>query len=201
MNNLRQLSMGWKMYADDNKGALVVNVPMPANNQCWVGGNGSQSTNQAILRQGLLYSYVLNQAVYHCPADTTQRSGVSGVLSYSMNGWMGSRTMSQDQGNGNGPDYRTFAREGELSGIASHLWVLADEDPSTLDDGWFLVTMNDTQPFASFPGLRHQRGCGVNFADGHTTIFKLRSPDSVPGATISTTNPDWLLFKQMTTER
>ena len=80
-------------------------------------------------------------------------------------------------------------------------FTLADEDTSTLADGWFLVTMDDTQPFASFPGARHRRGCGLNFADGHAQIFKLHDLASVPGQQISYSNPDWLLFKQMTTER
>jgi prepilin-type processing-associated H-X9-DG protein len=122
-----------------------------------------------------------------------------------MNGWMGSRTMNQYPyaTTANGSAYRTFVREAELTVISatSRLWVLADEDPSTLNDGWFLVTMNDAQPFASFPGIRHQRGGGMNFADGHTEIFKLHDAASVPGKQVSPTNPDWLVLKQMTTER
>jgi prepilin-type N-terminal cleavage/methylation domain-containing protein len=204
ISNLRQLALGWRMYADDNNATLVVNLPQPANETAWVAGGFTtpmQMTNQAIIRQGLLFPYVVNPAVYHCPADMTQTGGVPRVLSYAMNGWMGSRTMNQ--GTSYGPAYRTFVRETELTVIAatSRLWVLADEDPSTLNDGWFLVTMDDAQPFASFPGIRHHHGCGINFADGHTEIFKLHSPDSVPGTPISPTNSDWLLFKQMTTER
>ena len=206
ISNLRQLSLGWKMYADDNNGTLAVNLPQPSTEQSWVAGffsPATPATNQTILSQGKLFSYVLNPAVYRCPADETQVRGTPSVLSYSMNGWMGSRTMSQNNYAVNGSAYRTFVREAELSAISatSRLWVFADEDPSTLNDGWSLVTMNDQQPFASFPGIRHQRGGGMNFADGHTQIFKLRDPASVPGKQISYTNPDWLLFKQMTTER
>jgi prepilin-type N-terminal cleavage/methylation domain-containing protein/prepilin-type processing-associated H-X9-DG protein len=204
LSNLRQLSLGWKMYADDNASTLIINLP--AAQLDWVSGDFTslaQMTNQIIIRQGLLFPYVLNPAVYRCPADDSQIAGTPRVLSYSMNSWMGSRTMNQSAMSYADPTYHTFVREGELVAVGgtSRLWVLADEDPSTEKDGWFLVTMNDAQPFACFPGIRHRRGCGLSFADGHTEIFKLRDPDTVPGRQISPTNPDWLLFKQITTDR
>ena len=82
---------------------------------------------------------------------------------------------------------------------ASQFWVISDEDTSTLDDGFFKVTMDDGQPFVSFPGIQHRRGSGMSFADGHADIFKLHDPSSQPGKPTSTTNPDWILFKQITT--
>lgn len=204
INNSRQLALGWTLYADDNNGTLAVNQPQPNTETSWINGAFSPqfpATNQAIIRQGKLYAYVANPAAFHCPADTTQLGGVPGVLSYSMNGWMGGRTMNQGTPT-SGSSYRTFVRESEISAIAaaSRLWVFSDEDASTLNDGWFMVTMDDRQPFASFPGVRHQHGGGVNFADGHAQIFKLRNPASVPGKSVSASDSDWILFKQMTTE-
>ena len=205
INNLRQLSLAWRMYADDNDGTLSENLPQPGTKPAWVFGElttPAQMTNQTVLRKGQLFSYVVNPAVYHCPADETQVSGVPRVLSYAMNGWMGSRTMNQIEPANYTTAYRTFVRETEINviGAASRLWVFSDEDPSTLDDGWFLVTMDDSRPFASFPGVRHQHGSGMAFADGHALIFKLRDPTSIPGRQISYNNSDWLLLKQMTTE-
>jgi hypothetical protein len=194
------------MYADDNSGTLVVNLPQPSADTAWVAlakpTSVFQMTNQSIIRQGKLFPYVVNPAVYHCPADTIASNRFPAVLSYSMNSWMGSRTMNQPDMTGQYQSYRTFVREAEIAavGATSRLWVLADEDPSTLDDGWFLVTMDNRKPFASFPGIRHQHGCGLNFADGHTEVFKLRNTNSVPGRVINAFNPDWLLFKQMTTQ-
>ena len=204
LNNSRQLVLGWTLYADDNNGQLVANQPQPSNETSWVSGAFTPefpATNDAIIRQGKLHAYVPNPAAFHCPADTAQTGGVLGVLSYSMNGWMGGRTMNQS-GTAAGSTYRTFVRESEIAAIAaaSRLWVFSDEDASTLNDGWFLVTMDDHQPFASFPGIRHQRGGGITFADGHAQIFKLHDPASVPGVPVRPDNPDWLLFKQMTTE-
>ena len=208
ISNLRQLALGWRMYADENNGTLAVNLPYSgAANRSWVNAdfttNSAAATNQANITQGLIYPSVQNVKVYHCPADETQVRGAPTILSYSMNGWMGSRTMSQSPYASVNAAFRTFVREAEISAIsaASRLWVLGDEDASTLNDGWSLVTMDDQKPFASFPGVRHAHGGGMNFADGHTQIFKLRDPASSPGKQISANNSDWLLFKQMTTER
>ncbi|MDR3456037.1 MAG: prepilin-type N-terminal cleavage/methylation domain-containing protein [Verrucomicrobiae bacterium] len=203
-SNLRQLALGWRMYADDNIGTLVVNLPQPSNSTSWVTWNTATNPNQATgISQGRLFPYVVNPMVYDCPADQPPTNGLT-RLSYSMNGWMGSRAMNQSGPATGNEAYRTFVREAEIANIggASRFWVISDEDPSTLDDGWFLVTMDDSRPFASFPGIRHQRGGAMNFADGHAQMFRLHDPASVPGGKqISSTNPDWLLFKQMTTDR
>jgi prepilin-type N-terminal cleavage/methylation domain-containing protein/prepilin-type processing-associated H-X9-DG protein len=198
IGNLRQLGLGWRMYADENNGALAANLPQVADGKTWVSGYFSSLTasNPAIVKQGTLYPLVQNLGVFHCPADTS-----TATLSYSMNSWMGSRTMAQSY-SAAGAAWRTFVRETEINaiGAASRLWVISDEDSSTLNDGWFEVTMDDARPFSSFPGVRHSHGSGINFADGHAQIFKLRDPASVPGKQFSPQNPDWLLWKQMTTE-
>lgn len=225
LSNLRQLSLGWKIYTDENNGLLAANVPGDGNmpptligpdtvnesTASWVVGNLKESgeiTNTAVARQGVIYPFVRNTGVYHCPADGLT-NGAPKVLSYAMNGWMGSRTMNQNTANaglllGNfNTSYRTFVRESEIlvTGAVSRLWVFMDEDPSTLEDGWFYVPMDDSHPFASFPGIRHRHGSSVAYADGHVGNFSLRDPGSVPGQQYySPLNTDWILLKQMTTE-
>ncbi|MBW8863565.1 MAG: prepilin-type N-terminal cleavage/methylation domain-containing protein [Verrucomicrobia bacterium] len=203
ISNLRQLSVGWKIYADENSDTYVVNLPQaPTSKPSWVFGqpfSANPSTNLSCIKQGLLFSYIVNPTVYHCPGDEAKVSGQPTLLSYSMNGWMGNRTMNTPSN----PGYRTFVREAELNalGAASRLWLLMDEDISTINDAWFKVTMDDSDPFGSFPGIEHARGAGMNFADGHAQVFKLHDPASVPGKPISAANTDWILLKQMTTER
>ncbi|MEY4386614.1 MAG: PilD-dependent protein PddA [Verrucomicrobiota bacterium] len=197
LNNLRQLSLGWKLYADDNAGTLVKNVSQPDTNS-WVAGTvvASRSAGTVPVRQGLLFPHVGNSSVYRCPSEHSRSPDVSQVLSYSMNCWIGSRVEATTEG----AAYRSFVREPELAGAATAgLWVLAEEDATTLDDGLFLVTMDDKRPFASFPGARHSRACGVGFADGHITTFKLRDATSVAGAQSNAKNSDWQRWKQMTT--
>jgi prepilin-type N-terminal cleavage/methylation domain-containing protein/prepilin-type processing-associated H-X9-DG protein len=214
LNNLKQLAVAAQAYIADNGGLLVVNnrgdVSMPAATNSWVLGNmrfDSDATNTWFLRWSRLFPYASQFGVFHCPADHSTAgwpyARLPRVRSYAMNSWMGSRYMENfPQRTG----YRTFVKDSEL-GVAgaAGLWVLADEHESSIDDGCFLVTMDDSRPFMSFPATRHQGGFGVSYLDGHADSQKLRDPESTwisaQGKRISSANQDWIRFKLMTTIR
>jgi prepilin-type N-terminal cleavage/methylation domain-containing protein len=106
MNNLRQVMLGWKMYASDYSGAFPCNDGFGPGNAGdnwpvtfgfvnWVAGrecySGSlDNVNSAILvdsRYSQLAPYDSNPRVYRCPADQSRTFGSSGdprVRSYSM---------------------------------------------------------------------------------------------------------------------
>lgn len=201
INHLKQLGLCWHMYASDNNGWLVENLPAPRGSNSWVTGNLRNSydaTNTALLRQGKFFPYASQTAIYRCPCDAAQTRGVPHVRSYAMNSWMGSRHM-ENYSNRSG--YRTFVRDTETAAAGpARLWVLMDEHVTTIDDGWFLVTMDDSRPFASIPGARHQQGYALNFADGHAEVYKMRDKLDQSG-TASPKNSDWLRLKQVTTMR
>ncbi len=208
LNQLKQFGVAAQMYAGDNAGFLVSNVDVlraPTGVNVWVSGSmklDTQATNTALLRQGKIFPYVSQVRLFRCPADDSFSQTVPRVRSYAMNSWMGSRTMETAATGRN--TFRTFVKDAELSaGGAATLWLMADEHEVTIDDGYFLVTMNDTMPFASFPALRHQRGFVLNFVDGHTEHWKLRDPTSVVSAQgyaqVGGKNSDWLRLKQVTT--
>lgn len=200
INNLRQLAFAAQMYPGDNNDLLVLNSPQPHVEIPWVAGNQKvqvEAGDLSFLRQGKLFPYVGHLGVYRCPADAALANGAPRVRSYSMNGWMGSRTMeTQFQQKG----FRTFIRDAEIAAAKAPagLWMIGDEDESTLDDGWFLVTMDDSRVFPKFPGARHQRSYVLNFADGRAEAFKLRDPTSLNGR-VTAQNTDWIRFKEMTT--
>jgi len=202
MNHLKQLAAAWQMYSADFGGRLVENWPQRAQSNSWVMGNMTnavEATNAALLRQGELFPYASQAAVYHCPADPSRSAGQPRVRSFSMNSWMGSRYMETGQ---NEKEFRTFVRDSEVSAASpAALWVITDEHENSIDDGWFLVTMNDSKPFASFPATRHQHGYVLNFADGHADHYKLRDPNTTPSVQVSYLNSDWLKLKQVTTLR
>jgi prepilin-type N-terminal cleavage/methylation domain-containing protein/prepilin-type processing-associated H-X9-DG protein len=210
ISNLRQFAIAVQMYAGDNRGELPVNLPNPSSSipdKNWVLGSMKllpEATNETLLRQGIIFPYLGNPRVYHCPADKTlapdsagKGGGVLTVRSYSMNSWMGSRYMEVTAGE---KGFRTFVRDSELAvATPAGLWMMIDEDDSTLDDGLFLVRMNDTQIFSSLPGFRHRNSAGINFADGHAAIFTLRDPSTKPGGQATRLNVDWIRLKQITT--
>lgn len=201
-NHLKQLAMGWQMYAADNNNRLVENLPAAQSTNSWVAGNmrvSNDATNTALLRQGRLFPYANHTAIYRCPDDPSRTHGRAHVRSYAMNAWMGSRQMENNSYRGGG--YRTFVRDSETAAAGpATLWVMIDQHRDSIDDGWFLVTMDDSRPFADFPTTQHQRGYALNFADGHAEVYKLRGTISRPGAT-SPKDADWLRLKQVTTKR
>ena len=204
LNNLRQLVLSFQMYSADNDGKLVQNNPLaePGGN-CWVLGNmkvSADSTNTAIIRQGKLFPYANQVDLYRCPTDPSRVNETARVRSYSMNSWVGSRYMETHP---HPSDFRTFVRDSELSAARPGMvWVMAEEHEASIDDAWFLVTMDDSRPFASFPATRHERSYGLNFADGHAEFYKLRDPETQQGnGQTSPANSDWQRLKQVTTVR
>lgn len=206
VNNLKQLAVSAQMYNQDNDGKLVDNLPQAVSSNVWVRGNmqvASDATNTLYIRQGRYFPYASQLQTYHCGADNSTTAGKPRVRSYTMNGWMGSRYMETNYPN---EGYRTFVRESELAAAdAAAIWVLIDEHQNTIDDGWFLVTMNDSKPFASTPAARHKHGYSLSFADGHVEHYRLLNaaswqadPQKNP---VRTNNADWIRLKQVTTTK
>jgi prepilin-type N-terminal cleavage/methylation domain-containing protein/prepilin-type processing-associated H-X9-DG protein len=218
LGNLRQLEVASQMYAADNGGSLVQNVEFepqfnpPFGTNSWVYGNmknQSDATNALLIKTGELFSYAPQTLAFHCPADSTTGDGLPRVRSYAMNSWVGSAEM---EGEEQETPFRVFLKDKDLAaGMPSAIWIFVDENVATLGDGWFLVTMNDSQPFARLPATRHQNAYNLTFADGHAEKYHLRSaitqiPETqafafgeLPYHAISSTNSDWLKLKMVTT--
>jgi prepilin-type N-terminal cleavage/methylation domain-containing protein len=211
MNNLRQLGVACHVYMADNDGRLVENWPyaIAANleTNCWMHGNmreALQATNYGLLRTGKLFPYANNLNTYRCPADRSTANGAPRVRSYSMNSWMGSRYMENEQLTYNQRPYRTFVRDSELNAATpANLFVIADEHEVTIDDAFFLVSMNDAEIFINYPATRHDRGYTLSFADAHVETYKIRDPSTKgPGFGVyNPTNSDWVRLKAVTTIR
>jgi prepilin-type processing-associated H-X9-DG protein len=86
-----------------------------------------------------------------------------------MNGNMNGDSWYTDEINGT---YFTFHRLGEIIRPSpAQAFVFLDENPQTLDDGYFLVVFA-TQSWGNDPGIYHNGACGFSFADGHSEIHK-----------------------------
>jgi prepilin-type N-terminal cleavage/methylation domain-containing protein len=184
LSNLRQLGLAWVMYMDDNRGLLVESFPTAEH--VWVKGdmrNRAEAGNLGLLRQGKLYDYNQNTAIYHCPTDKgVQVSGetLKTVRSYSMNCFMGARDPSVGAVPASAVNYIPFfAKDSDLR-RPSDLWVLIEEDERSINDGSF-VTDPDARLWIDFPtssSARHNYSYALSFADGHSAVWALRDPRS-----------------------
>jgi prepilin-type N-terminal cleavage/methylation domain-containing protein/prepilin-type processing-associated H-X9-DG protein len=186
LSNLKQLELCWVMYAHDNNDKLVPNGD-GAVYTGWIGGqfivNPQDGTNVNLLKppSGLLWNYNQCLGIYKCPADrSVARLGntVLGprVRSISMNGNMNGNSWYTAQINGT---YFTFRKLSEIVRPSpAQAFVFLDENPTTLDDGYFLVVFG-TVAWGNDPGIYHNGACGFSFADGHSETHKWRDPDTL----------------------
>jgi prepilin-type N-terminal cleavage/methylation domain-containing protein len=181
-SNLRQLGYAWVMYYTDNSGRLVESYPVN-NSNAWVLGDMTmpdQAVNHNLLRLGKLYNYSPSTEIYHCPADRGVKIGsklVNSVRSYSMNSFMGGRSTAAEIPSGSAQFVSFFAKESDLR-RPSTLWVLLDEDERSINDGFFVPDPN-ARTWIDFPANsahRHNFSFALNFADGHSEIWRYRDP-------------------------
>jgi prepilin-type N-terminal cleavage/methylation domain-containing protein len=231
MQNLKQVAIGFQMYSADNAGKLVQNLDQLGSNpygvdlpimsssgtNAWVYGNmksQKDATNLSEVTSALLYPYAPQPKTYQCPSDVTQYAGVARARSYTMNSWIGSDEMESPQGEQGDEGYKVFLRDSDISASRpASLFVYIDEHPITLEDGWFLVTMDDVRPFARLPATRHENGYCLDFADGHADMYHVLTPQAqVPEnqaqafaqysvMEFPVNNPDWIKLKEVTTSR
>jgi len=222
LNNLRQLSLGCKMYADDNSGQLVASWPLgsdgdPVNPYSWCPGWASTEpqdvtygpapdfscTNTYALEQGKIWPYVSKDAtVYRCPTDKRTMGGRPVVRSYSMNSWINGNTFGDPTGKSNftTPEsdntlaYTFYRKENQISD-PSHIWSMIDEDGGTINDSMFMVAMGSNNGMADLPSTLHGDTYEIGFADGHMDSIKwMASPSDWNDG-----SEDWVKLKSMTT--
>jgi len=226
LSNLKQLQLGWTMYTDDNQDHLPDNQQgTPSTNNNWVGGSitvapGNSDVNQ--IKGGEIYPYVKSAAVYKCPADTRTvnfplAAGTATIRSMSMNAFMGSPTSSDPNGVApfvaGGKRMVVFTKSSAIAsapGGTSQYWVFLDENPASINDGWFVCSPDTAAPTSTsglwwdMPASYHANAGGISFADGHAEIkvwtdsallkFKTRTGPSIPYDPTST-DLAWLALR------
>ena len=176
LSNLKQLQLCWIMYAHDNNDSLISNLLGDAN--AWLDGRFTISsapdwTNTAIIANGALFKYNTSLGIYQCPADElwppTAARKVKRVRSYSMNGNM--------NGNADWVQMDRVTAHKKYGAIRfpspARALVFIDENPYTIDDGYFAVRCFDATPYwQNAPAARHNKGGVLSFADGHAELWK-----------------------------
>ena len=193
INNQKQLTYAWKMYADDNNGVLVPNTATSANGQpSWVSGKltwdlppfpaNPDNTNTLLLTQppALLGPYTAkNVGIYKCCGDIYPGARGIRVRSESMNGMMGGVVVGAAELGvinqyGAGNNYVLFKKESDIRN-SSMMWVFIDEHPDSINDGFFRVDMNTTV-WRDLPANYHGSSGVLSFSDGHAEVKKWTDP-------------------------
>jgi prepilin-type N-terminal cleavage/methylation domain-containing protein/prepilin-type processing-associated H-X9-DG protein len=215
LNNTRQLTLAWELYADDHEGFLPYNLVMAdtsfRTNINWVNNVmtwdlSPDNTNVATITGASLGPYVVGvTGIYHCPSDQVLSAIQSAagwsqrIRSYSMNAMVGNAGSAISSGqNVNNPGYRQFFKVEQMP-RPSDIFVFLDEHPDSIDDGYFIdqdtpstgwtpnsVPINE---WRNLPASYHNRSAAFSFADGHAILHRwLRSSTIVPPIPDTNTN-------------
>ena len=206
MANVKQLSLAWFLYADDNSERLVNNHGKPetvAKRQTWANnvqdwGNSDDNINLTLLTDSLLGPYTGRSAgVFKCPADKSLAANGPRIRSFSMNAMVGDPGELTNRFN---PDYLQFFKLAQMPN-PSQIFVFLDEHPDTINDGFFVNRLGD-YAWGNLPASYHNRSTSLSFADGHTEVHRWVVGDTVRpavqggvGGTIPanpTTDFEWL---------
>jgi prepilin-type N-terminal cleavage/methylation domain-containing protein/prepilin-type processing-associated H-X9-DG protein len=209
VNNLKQLTLAWTQYADDNTDLLVNNHGVPetlalrqtwANNvQDWV--DGDDNTNLTYLSDSKLGPYASRATkIYKCPSDREQAANGPRIRSMSMNAMVGNPGELTNRFN---PLYVQFYKSAEVPQPAG-IFVFLDEHCDTLNDGFYVNRLDD-YVWGNLPGSYHNGAVNLSFADGRVESHRwavagtIRPP--VQGAArggipaTPATDFDWLKFR------
>ena len=176
LNNLKQLQLCWIMYAHDNNDSLILNYL--GRQDSWISGGVSISsapgwTNINVITNGALFKYNTSLDIYKCPADElwplTGTKRVKRVRSFSMSG-----NMNGDADWVQMDKVKAHTKYTSINSPApARALVFIDENPYTIDDGYFAVRCFDTTPYwQNSPAARHNAGGVLSFADGHAELWK-----------------------------
>ena len=188
MNNQKQLTLAWIMYADDYRDKLVPNHDGGTTdyNLSWVPGwldfnpNNSANTNINYLLQSKIGPYTKNAGIYKCPADVylciEGGKKMPRVRSVGMNGFIEGGAYAGEHGPLDSHWYSGYYSYQKMTDIKfptpAGLWVFVDEHPDSINDGWTIMNPTDLNSWVDLPASYHNGACGFGFADGHSEIKK-----------------------------
>ena len=153
--------------------AIAENPVGCATNPFYLGVQGNTGGTPTVTLIGTIGTYAKAAGVYHCPADQYLDPvwRAPRVRSCSANCFVGGHGPVSNGVNGkqNGVKYRVFEKFSDFGGSAlsaSECFVYLDENPLSLNDGWFLFYGNGTT-INDKPAINHGKTSSFSFADGH----------------------------------
>jgi prepilin-type N-terminal cleavage/methylation domain-containing protein/prepilin-type processing-associated H-X9-DG protein len=187
LSNLRQLTLAWSLYADENDGKLIngdteeytamYGAGRPPrdshwNEPAWVKKDWDSSytydQKKVAILQGSLYPYASTLKVYKCPTGRTIQNELrmySVVDAMNCKGWSNmNATMLKERGEISYPSLRlVFLDDGGTGGATLGGWTIY-----TKEEKWW-------DP----PPIRHGDGTTFSYADGHVEHRKWKDSRTV----------------------
>jgi prepilin-type N-terminal cleavage/methylation domain-containing protein/prepilin-type processing-associated H-X9-DG protein len=207
LNNTRQLMLAWQMYALDHQDRVANNFGVTEtlnaitserfdnwvnNVMSWGAGGGVAErsiTNIAWVQNGVLGKYTSGaRNVYKCPADVflsqqqKQASYDQRNRSLAMNAFFGRFNSAQPSDpttrgvNALMQEWRQYMKLTRVDN-PSMVWVVVDEHPDSINDGYFINNYNATH-WQDIVASYHNGAAGFSFADGHSEIKRWQSAAS-----------------------
>jgi len=182
-------------------GNIAENPVGCSTNPFYLGVTGSTGGNPNVTLLGSIGTYTGAAGVYRCPADRYLDPAwhESRVRSCSANCFVGGHGPESGGVNGrqNGVAYKVFSKFTDYATSSlgvSDCFVYLDENPLSLNDGWFLFYGNGTT-INDKPAINHGTSSSFSYADGHVEFHKWRDVFLNPALTPGTAGGDdtrWL---------
>jgi prepilin-type N-terminal cleavage/methylation domain-containing protein/prepilin-type processing-associated H-X9-DG protein len=158
LNNLKQLTFAWILYADDNDGKICA-ANVGHSDVGWVDRMVSTDPVEdqiSAMKSGRLYPYCGDLELYRCP------TGIRGELrTYSIVSSMNTNIGSSSKG-------KVFKNRNQ---ITRHTERIVFIDEGKISNYAFNVTYDEPR-WKDLPPLRHGNGTNLSFADGHSEYWK-----------------------------
>ncbi len=199
LNNTKQLTIGWIMYAHDYSDTLAINNHGGATQggkdtsgwiTGWVDWTSADSANTLYLTDenyAKLASYTAhNPGIYKCPADHSRTDKGERVRSLSMDGAVGkgwgdaAHTKPKEDFYGRNTFFVAVKMVDFVRPGPSKSWVFWDEHPDSINDGCAFVNPLGATDWTDEPASYHNGAAGLSFADGHSEIHKWLGSNSGP---------------------
>jgi prepilin-type N-terminal cleavage/methylation domain-containing protein/prepilin-type processing-associated H-X9-DG protein len=162
LNNVKQLTLAWIMYADDNDGRICA-ANIGHSDHGWVAAmDVSDSVESQIrsMKMGKMYPYCSDLKLYKCP------TGIRGEMrTYSIAQSMNTNVGSSSKG-------KVLKNKTEILRPGERM-VFVDE--GRISNFAFAIHHKEAT-WKDRPPLRHGNGTNFSFADGHSEYWKWKDP-------------------------
>ncbi len=205
LNNLKQLQLAWRLYADDHDEVMVPVSIRPASGSqsqwrsvapSWALGDAATDTTIAGITNGLLYGYAQSPQIYRCPADRSRVAGQAHSLrtrSYCLD-----IMLNGDIGGAMPPPFAIRRRTIDWTDPSpSNVPTFVDVHEQSIGDCSYY--QSSPSQWGNYPAVRHGSFVNLAFVDGQVGRQRLRYTGTRSvGAAPRQGTPDWQDFSWFT---